>query len=138
MPTYAFKCGKCDAREEFYMPVYEYVRNPPTPRHCGELMGREIEVDSGRALDHPEFGETRMDGLRSPEGYDISTRSKRNAYMRSAKVAPTSEFSAHFSAAAREARRREAERKAKNDRISILRHAFEAARNKQRAIARFG
>ena len=82
MPKYHFICEDCGEVTAADIPMGEYHRNPPTFFHCGQQQGRYFPPTGYNAIDNALAGDRHYDGLRAPDGTDISTRSKHQAYMK--------------------------------------------------------
>ena len=93
MPTYTFRCPKCDARLSTVMSIREYSAAPPVFVCCSEPMDRFFETVPGLAIHNALAGERHYDGLRATDGTDISTRSKHQAYMKANNLTTADDFS---------------------------------------------
>lgn len=92
MPTYAFRCGTCGRTDEHLIPLGEYLRNRPTFFCCAAPMERAITVGPGLALHNALAGDRHYDGLRAPDGTDISSRTKHREYMRANNLTTADDF----------------------------------------------
>ena len=75
-------------------------------RQTGELIevGADYESERrGPTLDSSLWGDRHYDGMRAPDGSDISSRAKHRAYMKSTGLATTDDFKGSW-AKAQEAR----------------------------------
>ena len=82
MPTYSFRCAKCERTIDIVRPIREHLANP-RPIYCCLLeMDRYFPPTGGRAIDNALAGDRHYDGLRATDGTDISSRSKHREYMR--------------------------------------------------------
>ena len=79
---YHFKCAECGEVTEIELSIGEYHRHPPTLFHCAQPQVRYFPPTGGNAIDNILAGDRHYDGLRAPDGADISTRSKHQAYMK--------------------------------------------------------
>lgn len=93
MPTYAFRCASCGNVAEAVLSIRAYCENPPAFVHCGEVMGRYISVAPGAAISNTLAGDRHYDGMRAPDGTDISTRSKHRQYMKDRNLTTIDDFS---------------------------------------------
>lgn len=98
MPTYAFICKKCRRTDEVFMTLGQYVKNAPTFVCCTERMERHINAAPALA----GVSERHYDGLRAPDGADISTRAKHRAYMKANNVTTADDFTQTWKQAAKE------------------------------------
>lgn len=84
MAIYTWLC-KCGEVTESVQSISEYS-NPETKRtpwHCGRPMERMLTVNgSNSAISHALAGDRHYDGLRAPDGTDVSTRTKHREYMK--------------------------------------------------------
>lgn len=102
MPTYTYRCGKCEGFREMVMSIHEYVRNPPTPFCCDERMQRYIDVVPGLALHNALANDRHYEGLRASDGTDISSRAKHRAYMKANNLTTVDDFKDTWRKQARE------------------------------------
>jgi predicted nucleic acid-binding Zn ribbon protein len=98
MPTYTFKCNACQARHEVVMGMREYCEHPPQLVHCGQRMQRHFD----RAPTLAMINEGHYQGLRAPDGTDISTRAKHRAYMKANGLTTMDDFKQTWAKQARE------------------------------------
>jgi putative FmdB family regulatory protein len=82
MPTYEFACVSCRERLNHISSISDYVRMPPTFVHCGQKMERFFSIAAGVATSNALAGDRHYEGLRAPDGSDISSRTKHRAYMK--------------------------------------------------------
>jgi putative FmdB family regulatory protein len=84
MPTYDFKCPECGRAESLVMTISQYVRLPEKDRPtCHGPMERHLSVvPSMSGLANALAGDRHYDGLRAPDGTDISSRTKHREYMK--------------------------------------------------------
>jgi hypothetical protein len=92
MPTYSFRCPVCAGTLEASIPIGEYLRHPPAFFHCAKPMERYFPPVGGKALDNALAGDRSYDGLRAPDGSDISSRSKHREYMRRTGLTTADDF----------------------------------------------
>lgn len=92
MSKYHFLCEACGEVTEAEIPMGEYHRNPPHFFHCGKPQGRYFPPSGWRAIDNILAGDRHYDGLRAPDGTDISTRSKHQAYMKANNVTVADDY----------------------------------------------
>jgi hypothetical protein len=76
MPTYAFKCERCDQQLEIFLTIGQYLRDRPVYVCCSQPMERCLQVAPGKLYSAD------YEGLRASDGTDISTRTKHRQYMR--------------------------------------------------------
>lgn len=98
MPTYTFACGLCGARHELTMGITQYARERPAPHHCGRAMVRVIERAPALMLGNDRL----YQGLRAPDGTDISSRAKHRQYMKDHDLTTVDDFKGTWERAARE------------------------------------
>lgn len=93
MPTYTFKCLKCDRPYEVLRSIREHIENPRPFVCCGQPAERWFEFDgSTAAVNNILAGDRHYDGLRATDGADISTRSKHREYMKRHGLAMADDF----------------------------------------------
>jgi hypothetical protein len=105
MPTYTFKCPQCGlVRDRFYS-IRTYTDPAFTPPTCHAPMERFFtSPDPTRALDFL-ISDAIYDGLKAPDGTDISTRAKHRAYMRENNLTTIDDYTETRKRAARERER---------------------------------
>lgn len=101
MPTYSWKCAKCDEVIDMFLPLREYIEHPPTFFHCAEQMVRYFPP-SGRDARLNVLGDRHYDGLRAPDGTDISTRTKHREYMKRNNLTTMDDFQGSWAKAEKE------------------------------------
>ena len=108
MPTYSFRCQKCDRTDEVYRPISEHVANPRPYFCCQEPMDRWFPPSGLNAEDNVLAGDRSYDGLRAQDGTDISSRSKHREYMKRHGLTTADDYTTTWAKAekAREAYRR--------------------------------
>jgi hypothetical protein len=106
MPTYTFRCDKCGFITSTVMSIREYCAAPPAFVHCGQPSERFFEVVPAMAISNALASERHYDGLRAPDGTDISSRAKHRAYMKANNLTTADDFTQTWKreAEAREAR----------------------------------
>jgi putative FmdB family regulatory protein len=82
MPTYTYRCEKCEKIHDVIQSIRTYSEEPYVPECCGHPTTRFIEVSPATALNNATFGDRHYDGLRAPDGTDISSRTKHREYMK--------------------------------------------------------
>lgn len=103
MPTYDYKCPACGSEESRVQTIGEYSRAPIRPECCGATMERKLSVvPAGSSLANALAGDRHYDGLRAPDGSDISTRSKHRQYMREKGVTMATDYVETWNKAAKE------------------------------------
>lgn len=88
MPTYTWGCSCCTREVEQFLPLREYVDTPPTFMCCGEPMARVLVP-----VHVAYVSEASYEGLRAPDGADISSRAKHREYMRRNNLTTIDDFS---------------------------------------------
>lgn len=105
MPTYTFRCAKCDRDYSAVMSIRQYIAAPPTFVCCGVAAERFFEVMPGfSGIANALAGDRHYDGLRAPDGTDISTRSKHREYMKRNNLTTADDFTQTWKRAAEERR----------------------------------
>ena len=92
MPMYEFRCGSCGQQVEELRKMADAVSEKPCP--CGGTMQR--------VYSHTVQGDTHYDGLRSLEGYDLSTRTKYRKHMKENNLCLMSDYTDTWAKAANE------------------------------------
>lgn len=92
MPTYAYHCMKCNRDEELVRSIADYIHNPNPMFCCGKPMERWFAYAPDRAVHNALAGDRHYDGLRAPDGTDISTRTKHREYMKRHGLATADDF----------------------------------------------
>jgi hypothetical protein len=92
MSTYSFMCQKCGAKFTSVMSIREYCAAPPTFVCCGEPAERFFEVVPGFAIHNALANDRHYEGLRAPDGADISSRAKHQAYMKANNLTTADDF----------------------------------------------
>lgn len=94
MPTYDYQCITCRRTASVFQSISDYVRAPARPACCDLEMERRLSVVPAMSgLANALAGDRHYDGLRAPDGADISTRSKHREYMKSRGLADAGDFS---------------------------------------------
>jgi hypothetical protein len=88
MPTYSFRCTSCGRIDELLLSIRDYSANPPALFCCAERMGRYFDSAPGLA----NVGDRSYDGMRAPDGTDISSRAKHRAYMKANNLTTVDDF----------------------------------------------
>jgi putative FmdB family regulatory protein len=104
MPTYDYQC-RCGHRTSVFQSISEYVRAPSVPACAldGHVMERRLSVVPAMSgLANALAGDRHYDGLRAPDGTDISSRSKHREYMKRTGYADTSDFKGVWEQAGKE------------------------------------
>lgn len=107
MPTYDYQCRVCRHTESVFQTISEYIREPKRPCciHGGEIcvMERKLSVVPAMSgLANALAGDRHYDGLRAPDGTDISSRSKHAAYMKAKGLTTVDDFGGNWKQAAKE------------------------------------
>ena len=102
MPTYTHRCSVCGRTDDHLIPLGEYLRNPPAFVCCAQIMERAITVAPGLAVHNALASERHYEGLRAPDGADISSRAKHRAYMQANNLTTADDFTQTWKRAAEE------------------------------------
>lgn len=87
MPTYQWRCLDCGERLSIFQSIRSYVQDAPVYVHCGHRMERVL---APVALTNTN--DRIYEGLRAPDGTDISTRTKHRAYMKERNLTTMDDF----------------------------------------------
>ena len=104
MPTYDYRCPTCGATDARVQSIRAYCECPEVPL-CGlhGAMQRHLTVVPAMSgLANALAGDRHYDGLRAPDGTDISSRTKHREYMKSRGLTTTDDFTNTWSAAEKE------------------------------------
>ena len=103
MPTYTFKCPVCGLVRDVAVSIAKYSEPDFTPPRCHDTAGIRFFTapDPARALD-ALTSDAIYDGLKAPDGSDISTRSKHRDYMKRNGLTTVDDFTQTWAQAARE------------------------------------
>lgn len=112
MPTYSFRCEACGSKVEHVSSMRAYIDDAPVFIHCNQPMQRFFEFAPGLASANALAGDRHYDGMRAPDGTDISSRTKHRAYMKAKGVTTIDDYSGTWKRDAKE----RAERLAGEDR----------------------
>ncbi len=83
MPTYDYRCPICGGSGQEFMSIREYCQNPPKPMCCEKPMERVLSVVPAMSgLANALAGDRHYEGMRAPDGTDISSRTKHREYMK--------------------------------------------------------
>lgn len=104
MPTYDYQCQECGKSASVYQTIGEYSRAPVRPKcdHHGEMRRRLSVVPAMSGLANALAGDRHYDGMRAPDGTDISTRTKHREYMKSRGLTTADDFKETWKKAADE------------------------------------
>lgn len=94
MPTYDYQCVKCGRTESVFQTIAQYVKAPIRPKccHLGDMERRLSVVPAMSGLANALAGDRHYDGLRAPDGTDISSRTKHRQYMKSKGITTADDF----------------------------------------------
>lgn len=96
MPTYEYLCSMCGHEAETVQSIRSYSTDPivpPCPRHEGRYMQRKLSVNPAfSGLANALAGDRHYEGMRAPDGSDISSRTKHREYMARTGLTTTSDF----------------------------------------------
>lgn len=86
MPTYDWKCRACGHESSVIQSISSYMRKPVVPdcpEHQDSEMERVLSVNPAMSgLANAMAGDRHYDGMRAPDGADISSRTKHRQYMK--------------------------------------------------------
>ena len=100
MPTYSYICRKCNRDEDLVRSIGDYIHNPSPMFCCGKQMERWFPPAAySKAQANPLAGDRHYDGLRAPDGSDISSRTKHREYMKRTGLTTADDFAASWRAA---------------------------------------
>ncbi|TXH12206.1 MAG: zinc ribbon domain-containing protein [Hyphomicrobiaceae bacterium] len=103
MPTYDYRCPRCGSTASVIQSMSEYTRQPKRPVCCADVMERRLSVvPAFSGLANALAGDRHYDGLRAPDGTDISSRTKHREYMARTGLTATSDFKDQWAVAAKE------------------------------------
>lgn len=103
MPTYDYRCAVCGEKTARFQTIAEYCRNPSVPQHCDSTMERVLSVVPAMSgLANALAGDRHYDGLRAPDGTDISSRTKHREYMKRTGLTTIDDFKGVWDSAAKE------------------------------------
>lgn len=104
MPTYDYKCSRCGRQESVFQTIAQYSREPIRPKCCNftdmERMLSVVPAMSGLA--NALAGDRHYEGLRAPDGTDISSRTKHREYMKRTGLTTADDFKGVWQKAAKE------------------------------------
>jgi putative FmdB family regulatory protein len=100
VPTYDYACDRCGRDAELFRSISDYVANPHPLFCCGVQMARRITVAPGLAVHNPLAGDRGYEGMRAPDGTDLSTRTKHRAYMKERGITTADDFKGEWQRAA--------------------------------------
>ena len=101
MPTYTYRCDTCHAGAEVFRTLSDYLSNPCPLFCCAQPMARHITVAPGLATHNPLAGDRHYEGMRAPDGADISTRTKHRAYMKEHGLTTADDYRGEWAQAAK-------------------------------------
>lgn len=104
MPTYDYKCVKCGQTASVVQSIESYCREKRVP-HCVPHgpMERHLSVMPGfSGLANALAGDRHYEGMRAPDGTDISSRTKHREYMRSRGLTTADDFASTWKRAENE------------------------------------
>jgi putative FmdB family regulatory protein len=92
VPTYEYRCKTCEKHHEEIQTIGEYSRSPRIPQCCGAATERFLSVVAVTAGANALHGDRHYDGLRAPDGADISSRTKHREYLKRTGLAVADDF----------------------------------------------
>ena len=103
MPTYGYKCQSCGRESEVFQSIGSYMRAPQRPHCCKRVMERRLDVVPAMSgLANALAGDRHYEGLRGPNGEDLSSRSKHREFMRRTGLTTVDDFKSDFARAENE------------------------------------
>lgn len=102
MPTYEYRCRHCGDETYVVQSIGEYSRTPLRPTCCAETMERKLSVVPMKALYNALANDRHYEGLRGPNGEDISSRAKHREFMKATGLTTVDDFRGHFAEKQRE------------------------------------
>lgn len=103
MPTYEYKCRACGQQQAVFQTIAQYVSAPLRPQCCAAEMERMLSVVPAMSgLANALAGDRHYDGLRAPDGTDISSRTKHREYMKRTGLTTVDDFKGVWDRAAKE------------------------------------
>lgn len=102
MPTYDYQCRECRVETSVFQTISEYMRNQRIPVCHGNMERRLSVVPAMSGLANALAGDRHYDGLRAPDGTDISSRTKHRQYMKDQGVTVYDDFKGTFKKAEQE------------------------------------
>jgi putative FmdB family regulatory protein len=104
MPTYDYKCSVCQKTDSRVQTMRQYSEDPVIPVCLGhgpmERMLSVVPAMSGLA--NALAGDRHYDGMRAPDGTDISSRTKHREYMHRHGLTTADDFSGQWRKAEKE------------------------------------
>jgi putative FmdB family regulatory protein len=104
MPTYDYRCTTCGRQDSVVQSMREYSSTPIRPTCHGQMERHLSVVPAMSGLANALAGDRHYDGLRAPDGTDISSRTKHREYMARTGLTTVDDFQSTF-AKAEKARR---------------------------------
>lgn len=114
MPTYDYKCAACGITASVVQSIESYCREKRIP-DCAQHgpMGRHFTVMPGfSGAANALAGDRHYEGMRAPDGTDISSRSKHREYMRRTGLTTVDDFKGTW-------------KKAENERTALRQGTFQ-------------
>lgn len=84
MPTYDYRCRQCKHEDSVIQSITQYINDPLVPKcpaHQDSMERKLSVVPAFSGLANALAGDRHYDGLRAPDGTDISSRTKHREYM---------------------------------------------------------
>lgn len=92
MPTYDYRCHICGRNDSRIQSMRQYMEHPDIPQ-CHGAMDRVLSVVPAMSgLANALAGDRHYDGMRAPDGTDISTRTKHREYMKRNNLTTVDDF----------------------------------------------
>ncbi len=104
MPTYDYVCAKCGQKASMVQSISSYIEKPRIP-DCPQhgAMDRCLSVvPAFSGLANALAGDRHYEGLRAPDGTDISSRSKHREYMKRNGLTTQDDFKGQWAKADKE------------------------------------
>lgn len=103
MPTYDYKCQKCESEDSVIQSISSYVRAPIRPVCCEQEMERMLSINPAfSGVANALAGDRHYDGMTATDGTPINSRTKHREYMKSKGLAMTGDFTETWKQAAKE------------------------------------
>jgi len=97
MPTYDYKCAHCDLEVGIHQSISQYVQAPRVPSCANHgAMERKLSVVPSSGLANALAGDRHYEGLRGPNGEDISSRTKHREFMKATGLTTHDDFAGEF------------------------------------------
>lgn len=102
MPTYDYKCPTCGRTDSRVQSMRAYSDSPDIPTCHGPMERMLSVVPAMSGLANALAGDRHYDGMRAPDGSDISSRTKHREYMKRHGLTTADDFGSTWNSAAKE------------------------------------